>query len=189
MYIFTEWFFARYFYPINATLLLCTGLALHRWLEATAPDDQRRRRRLLPVAALYMVASIARKDFREIYLSNDPVALASMNIGLWARQHYPAGTIVGCPQSGGLGYFADNLTVVNLDGVVNQDAYLAMKEHRLFDYIREAKIQSLLIWSSTIDLIREESAAIPPGDLTLEMDITAFRTYRKPWHVYRVTRR
>jgi 4-amino-4-deoxy-L-arabinose transferase-like glycosyltransferase len=189
MYIFTEWFFTRYFYPINAALLLCTGLALHRWLEATAPDDQRRRRRLLPVAALYMLASIARKDFRDIYLSNDSVQLASMNIGLWARQHYPAGTIVGCPQSGGLGYFADNLTVVNLDGVVNQDAYLAMKEHRLFDYIRESKIKHLLTWSNTIDLIREESAEIPPGELTVEMVLTGVRTYRKPWHVYRVTSR
>jgi hypothetical protein len=144
---------------------------------------------VLAVAVVMMVINASRADFRANLLTNNQRNLATMNIGLWARQHFPDGAVIGCPQSGGLGYVADNLTIVNLDGVVNADAYFAMRDKRLIEYIRATKVQHLLTWSSTIDLIREESASMRPDDVVLEEDITEFRTYNKQWHVYRVAAR
>jgi hypothetical protein len=189
LYVYTEWFFPRYFYALQATLLMITGLALQQLLAGARVSPVRGRRLVLAATVLMMAVNAGRADFRANLLTNDPRDLATMNIGLWARQHFPDGAVIGCPQSGGLGYFADNLTIVNLDGVVNADAYFAMRDKRLIEYIRATKVQHLLTWSTTIDLIREESASMQPDDLVLEQDITEFRTYRRSWHVYRVTAR
>jgi hypothetical protein len=183
-YIFTEWFFFRYFYPLHAALLLVTGLALAEWLDGVA--DGAARARLAVIAAFLVCANVARREFRRIYLESDVTAIAAMNIGWWARTAYPDGTIIGCPQSGALGYIADNLIVVNLDGVVNQDAHEAMRQGRLFAYAKEAHVEYLLVWGDTMDLIRSESHDWRDDDVIHERDITEFQTTHKPWHVYRV---
>lgn len=41
--------------------------------------------------------------------------------------------------AGVIGYFSDR-TVINLDGVVNPDAYQALREHRLLDYLRSVDV-------------------------------------------------
>jgi len=49
-----------------------------------------------------------------------------------------------------------------------------------------AKIGTLLVWGSTIDLIPEESPNMRPDDITLEMRLPTIRTGGKPGRVYRV---
>jgi hypothetical protein len=199
MYIFGEWFFFRYFYVISVVVLLATALTIDHALALFRST----RRRAVPymLAALFLAAAIARREpqgqnsltgeprtFGDIYFRADAIHRAWMNIGLWAKDHFPAGTVIGCPTSGALGYFADNLTVVNLDGVVNHDAYQAATEHRLLDYARSAKVQHLLVWGGTMSFIRSATASLRQEDLVFERDLD-FESLGRPWHVYRLLAR
>jgi hypothetical protein len=180
-YIFGQWFFARYFYVISVVVLLATTLALDHALALLRSSH--RRAALGVCAALFLGAVAARRESRDMYFSADPVHRAWMNVGLWAENHFPAGTVIGGPSSGALGYFAADLTVVNLDGVVNRDAYEAMMTHRLLDYARSVKVEHLLVWDGTLDFIRAETASFRAEDLVFERDLE-FESLGMPWHVY-----
>lgn len=60
----------------------------------------------------------------------------------WFNEHVPDTTRVGVFNAGVVGYFT-NAQVINLDGLVNTDAYRAMQERALWAYIREAEIEYL----------------------------------------------
>ncbi len=77
-----------------------------------------------------------------------------MNIGLWARRNFAEGEVVGAAQTGALGYFADNLTIVNLDGVVNQECFEYLKNRRAMEYIRKTNVRHLLLWTANEKFFR-----------------------------------
>lgn len=83
-------------------------------------------------------------------------------IDTWRRGHYPfhrdplhaaawlqANTApddrVASFNAGIIGYFSDR-TVINIDGVVNPDAYHALCGHRLLDYLRDAGVAYVADW-------------------------------------------
>lgn len=187
LYIFTEWFFFRYFYPLNAAFLLLLGIALSE-LFTVLGEERMRRMAVTIAAAIGVLGNVARPAFREIFTTDDGRDLAALNIGEWADKNLAPGTIVGCPSSGALGYFAPRLTVVNLDGVVNHEAYAAMTRGELFQYARSAGVDHILLWGPTMNLLRNESQPWAPGELEDLGVIPGFRTYRKPWHWYRIRR-
>lgn len=154
LYIFGYWFFFRYFYIISVVVLVSTALLIDHALQLL---KSRSGLALSVLAAVFAVVVVTRSEpkgqlditggprtLREIYMVADASHRAWMNIGLWAKNHFPAGTIIGCRDSGAIGYFAENLTIVNLDGVVNHDAYEAIVARRLLDYARSVKVQYLL---------------------------------------------
>ena len=57
---------------------------------------------------------------------------------LWLDENLPDAR-VGVFNAGIIGYFS-SAGVINLDGLVNNDAYAAMKERRLYGYLRDANI-------------------------------------------------
>ena len=59
------------------------------------------------------------------------------------RKHLEPGARIGAFNAGLLGYFSER-TVVNLDGVVNADAYHALREDWLMDYIVSKRIGYLV---------------------------------------------
>lgn len=59
---------------------------------------------------------------------------------LWVRDNTPPGTLIGSLNSGIIGYYGERPTV-NLDGVVNTQAFAAIQESRLFDFIKSAGIR------------------------------------------------
>ncbi|MGC8838153.1 MAG: ArnT family glycosyltransferase [Anaerolineae bacterium] len=69
---------------------------------------------------------------------------------LWARDHLPPGARLGAFNAGIPGYFA-GFAVVNLDGVVNGEAFAAVRERRVLAYLEEAGITHLLDWRSTVE--------------------------------------
>ena len=109
-----------------------------------------------------------------------------MNLGLWARETFEDGTTVGCAQSGGLGYFAENLTVINLDGVVNKECFESMRENRHFDYIRETGVEYIIGWSNRKWFIDLTSESFDHADLVSMGKIEGFRSWGQEWEVYRV---
>jgi hypothetical protein len=58
----------------------------------------------------------------------------------WANTHLPAGVIMGSFNAGIQGYFSTH-RLFNLDGLVNNKAYTAMEEYKLWSYIKSQKIQ------------------------------------------------
>jgi hypothetical protein len=199
MYIHGYWFFFRYFYVIGVVVQLCTALALDHAVAMLKTTQKSAA--LYGSASLFFVVVIARSEpagpiditsgprsLRGIYTTADPVHRPWMNMGLWAENHFAPGTIIGCRDSGAVGYFAESLTVVNLDGVVNHDAYEAMLTHRLLDYARSVKVEHVLVWDGTLDFLRAETASFREEDLVFERDLD-FESLGRPWHLYRLAAR
>lgn len=68
-------------------------------------------------------------------------------IGTWARDYFSPGSVVGSMQSGGLSYYAPRIKVLNLDGVVNREACLALKERSLEKYMNIQGMEYELGWT------------------------------------------
>ena len=60
----------------------------------------------------------------------------------YMNEHLAPKTVVGVFNAGVQGYFS-HMTVVNLDGLVNNSAYEAIQEKRLWTYIQEERISHI----------------------------------------------
>lgn len=58
----------------------------------------------------------------------------------WMSENLPHDTRVGVYNSGLIGYFS-TVTVINLDGLVNNAVYYAMKEKRVWEYIQDERLE------------------------------------------------
>jgi hypothetical protein len=58
---------------------------------------------------------------------------------MWSNDNLPKGAVVGAFNAGILGYYG-GYTVINLDGLVNNEALIALKEKKLWQYIEEEGI-------------------------------------------------
>ncbi|MCC6803026.1 MAG: glycosyltransferase family 39 protein [Anaerolineae bacterium] len=62
---------------------------------------------------------------------------------LWARDNLPAGTRLASMNSGVIGYYS-GLDTVNMDGVVNPQAFAAIQGYRMLDYMQAIGVDYLL---------------------------------------------
>lgn len=79
------------------------------------------------------------KEGRDRYVSQQETYAAA----LWTNAHLPDDAVVGAFNSGILGYFSER-KVVNLDGLVNNSAYDAMREKRLWSYLSAAGVTHII---------------------------------------------
>ncbi len=80
-----------------------------------------------------------------------PLNLMMYTSGIpWLQQHTPPTTIIGSFNAGIFGYFSGR-RVVNLDGVINEDAYRALAAHRLADYVDEARLDWVIDWGGQLE--------------------------------------
>ncbi len=75
------------------------------------------------------------KELREQFALQREMLAASA----WFNEHVAPDTRIGVFNAGVQGYFTE-ATVINLDGLVNNEAYRAMKEKKLFSYMKRAGI-------------------------------------------------
>jgi hypothetical protein len=66
-----------------------------------------------------------------------------LSASLFAREHVPPAVKVGTFQSGCHSYWLDN-RVVNLDGVVNRDAYFSLDAKTMDSYLEKEEIDYLV---------------------------------------------
>ena len=109
-----------------------------------------------------------------------------MPIGLWAKNNFEDGTIIGSSQTGALGYFTDNLTVINLDGVVNKSCYEALAKKQNMRFIRQMEIEYILGWEINIEFIKKESSDFNENDITLVKTIEDYDSLGCDWYLYKV---
>ncbi len=184
-YIFGSWFFVRYLLPLFvfgfAALLAVLALALARLPRPIAAG----------VAIMLAAAAVAHglTDARteNLLVGAPDKRLGYRNLGLWAAKKFPPGTIIGSSQTGGLGYYAPRLNVVNLDGVVNQQVFRSLVEKRNLDYIREVGVQYVVGWKSNIRFIKIRSEGFREKDLRFIEEVKGFRSWNNKWLLYEVT--
>jgi len=63
---------------------------------------------------------------------------------MWMNENIPDTDRIAAFDSGLLGYYSDN-TLINLDGVVNNDAAKAMREGQLYSYIKEMNVTYVIL--------------------------------------------
>jgi hypothetical protein len=184
-YIFGSWFFSRYLYPIMLLFILYLSEVIDCYIINIR--SIRIKRLFVPTFIIFLiVVAPARPSFRNYFFKKDTTHWGYMNLGLWARDNFPEGTIIGAPQTGALGYFANNLTVINLDGVVNRKAYEANRRRENIEYIRQCGIKYVIDWKAEWDLIKVESRNLRPDDLILVKKIEGFQSWGYEWYLYKV---
>ena len=184
LYILGYWFFDRYLFPVLLVLII----ALVGLMSVVEPAVRFADRRLFAKGAvgLALLACAAHPLFLQLFLSgNDPNA-GYRNPALWVRNYASPGAILGVPQSGAMAYYRNGYEVLNLDGVVNQRAYAALRETRLQEYIAEQRITMIVGWPADIDFIKKNSSAEGFSALEYSGTIPVFRSWGQPWLVYTV---
>jgi len=109
-----------------------------------------------------------------------------VNISRYINDNLPKGTVIGAMQTGAFGYFANNLKVVNLDGVVNKDAYESLASGDLIEYIKKCKIEYLLLWDINYQLLAYSSVNLSDNDITLVKIIDNNKSLGYDWYLYKV---
>ncbi len=95
-------------------------------------------------------------------------------------------TVIGSCQTGALGYFADDLTVVNLDGVVNRAAYQALVQRRALDYVQSVGIRYVVDWPTNVRFLLAHSAPGADPELEPPQAVSGFQSWGMSWRVWRV---
>ncbi len=198
LFVFAPWYWKRYFFPAVLPTLLVVGIGADAVWRVLRP---RVAAVVCAIAAAAFVVDArfspsttdpAMSQFDTIHAGKD-WKFGYMRLGLWAAKHFPEGTRIGATQSGGLGYFAPRLTVVNLDGVVNAECFTFVTEGRILDYIRRVRLQFVVGWDANLLLLHKWQRV--PAEPLVEHLVDGFAardgdepitTFDKPWFVYRV---
>ena len=186
-YIFCPWYFTRYFAPISILAVATLGLAVDVSARALARRAPLLGRVVFGLAFTALAAAaIVQPKLDDLLRKGPDKRLGYRNLGIWARDKLPEGTILGAAQSGALAYYATQTLVYNLDGVVNQDAFAALKRRRLHEYIRAKKIRYLIGWDVNIWFLAHHSRGLPRREWVKRPPIRGFRSWGFPWLVYEV---
>jgi hypothetical protein len=123
-------------------LASCTGLVaalLVEWLEAVVPEGTRKWLRLgIPAAAVLTMALVFVRFTKPDYRSH--WHLAAYTEALWMRSHLDPLAVVAMPAPEVTGFFNERRTL-DLDGLSGHPSLqLAIREHRLNDYLRTSGV-------------------------------------------------
>ncbi len=180
-FIHTYWYFERYFLPTLVAGTIASALAAGVCSGRIAP------RLRLPLAALLVLAVSAygcqSHKWRTFYGKDKALAHSGyMSAANWVAHRFEPGTVIGSTQAGAFSYFAPQLTVVNLDGVVNHAAYIAVRDSRVIPYMREMNVRYAVEWPSGMNLISQRSTT---GRERMKLvDQIPVVTWGLPWLIY-----
>jgi hypothetical protein len=184
-YIFGSWYFKRYLYPSVLLLLLYLSVMLDFYNAAIFKRIHKIIFNLV-IALFLIISCLVNPIFNQLFISGGTNEDGYMNLGLWAKKSFPDSTVIGSCQTGALAYFADNLKVVNLDGVVSRRSFESLQEKRAIEYIKSEGIEYYIDWPINHEFIVRKSQNIKPGDLTFLYQITEFTSWHHEWYVYKV---
>ena len=139
MFIGGFWHLNRYLYPVY-TLMLFLHAALLGYVEL----KMKRRRWILPLLlfSIFIFYAFSYTSEYHSYLSK-PRPSRYFSAAHFVKARIPSQVKIGTFQSGALSYWLDN-QVINLDGVINREAYLHVKEKTLGTYLEEQKVDYLV---------------------------------------------
>jgi hypothetical protein len=153
-----RWYVAFWYYaPFGLGLAIAAGIAAH-YLEGLLDDarswftraQQRSSSALRPIpaaplyAGLYVVLALlalwrfSPSRFDGLWYEH-PWQPEALDTARWLNENTPPGTRVAAYNAGIPAYFSDR-PVTNLDGVMNRDAFEALRDCRTRDYVRQQGI-------------------------------------------------
>ncbi|MBM2815671.1 MAG: hypothetical protein HW421_2433 [Ignavibacteria bacterium] len=186
IFIPANWFFDRYFFQLTIAFFLILSFLFDQLIVSG-------RLKIKRFFINFSYSIIISLSFVQLYYSNLIVNTVEskggyMRIGLWANNYFPKGTKIGSSQTGALSYFAGNLKVVNLDGVVNEPCYISLINRKNIEYIKDSKIDYVIGWQLNIDYIKLKSENFKPDDLTFIGIVPGIKTWNYEWKIYKVNR-
>lgn len=132
------WHLNRYLYPVYTMMLF-----LHAALIGYFKLKMKRRWVLsLLLFALFICCAYAYTSEYVAYFSQ-PRPSRYFSAAQFVKARIPAKSKIGTFQSGALSYWLDN-QVINLDGVVNRESYMHIKNRTLETYLENQKIDCLV---------------------------------------------
>jgi hypothetical protein len=183
LYVFGWWFYPRYLFPKTVVMSLFLAVFYDAVVLRSGLARSRSARTFFGAALALLLA--AQLTFGGAYfLLRGNEAFAAYYEAALRLNRLPLEKTdrVGAFQSGILGYFA-RPTVIGLDGVVNEDAHVALREGTLFDYLRRERIVLLTDAPGILEtLCRTDPsyAACRPKLKLLHRD--GFDLYSLPWY-------
>lgn len=182
---FGSWYFDRYLYPVACVLIL--GLCAVFERAASARGARQLGAQTAFVLVLLCTGFVLHADTRRLTArSAQKNRMGYMQVAQWAARTFAPGTVVGSLQSGALAYFARQLEVVNLDGVVNKPCLQAIQEKRLLQYIQTARVQWVLGWGINLEYIGHRTAAWDPRVVVDPQPVPGVESWGNRWYVARV---
>ncbi len=175
IYIHGTWFFHRYLYPVMLPITLGTAVAFHVWIREMRPSRQTLA--TLAVSTVLILGSTMTNEFATVTETGRDGNFGYRAIGLWVRDRFPAGTVIGAKQSGAMGYYADECTVLNLDGVVNRSAFEALQDGRMLTYLGKQRIDYYVLWSWGAEFLRFFSEKPIERDLVKFEDVPEIHSW------------
>jgi hypothetical protein len=155
-YYLVRWPDSRYILPGVLVEIVVASVVLGDRIEGLVPRWRRRLGRAAAAAAgvgLLALALLLTWQWRNAAFDNPtaPLNATMYAVGVpWIREHTPPEALIGSFNAGILGYLGGR-RVVNLDGVINEDAYRALAAHRLSDYIDKTGIGWVIDWTGQLE--------------------------------------
>lgn len=129
-------FTGRSWYFVSANLFLVFGAA---WTLSALSLEKRKEYLVLSVLALCTISTFF-LGWYGLLRNQNLNQVGTYEMAVWMNENLPAGTPVGVFNAGVQAYFSD-VRVINLDGLVNNSAYEAMREKKLWTYIHTEDIE------------------------------------------------
>jgi hypothetical protein len=184
-YLTANWFYSRYFFPLSLFFVILTAFVNNQLIVSFNSTKSK----VLVFSATIIVlisVSLARPGFKDFFFKEYQRS-GYIEIGKWVNANFPKGTTIGSNQTGAIGYFSRAVNVINLDGVVNADAYNAIKNKELIEYIKSRKIEYFVDWDINYEFIKRNSRNFKEGDIVLVNKAGGLKSWDYEWFVYKVS--
>ncbi|MCU0372131.1 MAG: hypothetical protein MUE56_02660, partial [Ignavibacteria bacterium] len=178
------WYFPRYLVPLFVPVSVLTGF-LVKELFTFGVFRAKKNLFFTAITAILLLINVLRPGFRDFYFGKH-VPEGYFGISAWVSGNLKEGSRIGSLQTGSLAYFAENVKVYNLDGVVNAHALNAIKQNRLIDYIKENKLEYVLLWNINHEFVKAKSDNYRESDLTHLRRIEGIKSWGYEWDLYKV---
>jgi hypothetical protein len=183
-YLNAYWFYSRYFFPLSLFFAVITAFVINLLVQSFSTHGAKKSVAIV-LTLLFILPNVTRTGFKDFLLA-DLKKEGYEKIGKWVNAEFPPGTVIGCVQTGAIGYFSADKTVINLDGVVNKEAYDAIQNKDLINYIRSKKIEYFIDWDINYDFVARNSSGFKETDLQLVKAADGLKTWGYDWYVYKV---
>jgi len=132
-----EWYFA----PFPMLFLLASGMALNK-------DFFNFYRKIILIGMSVVLLFFYIFNAPAVFHANEGQKEV-YRFALWMRDTFPHEARITSFNSGIIGYFSDRF-VMNADGLINQSAYEAMKENRLWEFFKKERIDYIVDYEVTL---------------------------------------
>jgi len=184
-YIYGIWYFERYLHPITIVVLL-VAVPLFDTMISILSSARKQAGVLIALVCIIIAINCSNDDFRRLYEVSDIQRQGYLKLGRWASTAFPDSAVIGSCQTGALGYFVRNATVINLDGVVNKECYEALVKRKSISYIRSQNIHYVVGWELNTKFL--ERLSDEPFMLELRPDsvLNTIESWEHRWFLYTV---